>query len=319
MSRVVAAATTALTLVSMATLVPGRAGAESWSKTYEAGASAELQLLADDAHVHVVGWSEPRIRIDVETEGWKFGPGGLRLVESQQDGRVRFELREPKFEFHFFDLGRRRVRIEVHTPERTRLDLKTGDGNVGCEGVAGSARIDTGDGNITVDGLTGDIALHTGDGHVDARGLDGSLVASTGDGRVRLGGRFDALDVTTRDGGVTLDIAPGSRVSEGWRVRSGDGPMVLRLPTDLKTTLDVHSGDGGITVDIPVGMLGTVHENALRATMNGGGPELRVRTGDGSIVIEPFAADVADMHPNGAWDDKQTGGHRHGIRPVHGR
>ena len=314
MSRVILPTAAVITLVILAALAPATARAENWSKIYETGAGADLQVLTDDANVHLVGWSEPRIRIDVEAEGWKLGSGGLRVFESQAGSQVRFELREPHFEFHFFDVGRRAVHIEVHAPLGTRLELKTGDGNVGCEGIAGPARISTGDGNITVDGCRGEVTLHTGDGRVDARELDGSLVASTGDGRVRLGGRFDALDVSTSDGGVTLDIAPGSRVSAGWSVRSGDGPVVLRLPSELKTTLDVHSGDGGITVDVPVRMLGAMRDNTLHATMNGGGPELRVRTGDGSIVIEPYAEESADARSDGAWDDKRAS--RHGVRLI---
>lgn len=305
-----------LAFVALAALAPAMASAENWSKTYESGASAELQLLTDDAHVRVVAWAEPRIRIDVEAEGWKLGPNGLRLVESQQGGQVHFELREPHFEFHLFNVGRREVHVEVHAPAHTRLELETGDGNVACEGLAGGAHIKTGDGNITVEGLTGDLALHTGDGRVDAQGLDGSIIATTGDGRVRLGGRFDALDVSTSDGGMTIDVAPGSRMNTGWRVRSGDGPVVLRLPADLAATLDAHSGDGGITVDVPVVMLGAMHSNTFRATLNGGGPELHVRTGDGSIVIEPFNDGAARPRPSEAWDDKRTGT-RHGTRPVH--
>ena len=58
-----------------------------------------------------------------------------------------------------------------------------------------------------------------------------------------------------------------------------------------------------------------MRDNSLRATMNGGGPELQVRTGDGSIVLEPYAEGAAGAHSSDAWDDKATGT-RHGVRPV---
>jgi hypothetical protein len=240
-------------------LVATSAAAEQWSKSYSVGTRAALTLQTDDASVHVSGWSEPQVRIDVEAEGWKIGPGGLRLTESQTGDHVTFGLREPMFEFHF-GLTRRWGRVEVHVPTRTTLDVRTGDGNVTCEQVQGTARLDTGDGDLTVGSLTGELNLHTGDGRIDAHDLDGMLLASTGDGRVRIHGRFDALDVTSSDGGVTLEVAPGSHVRPGWRVRTGDGPVVIRLPSDLDATLDAHTGDGGLTVDLPVKVSGAIRD-----------------------------------------------------------
>jgi hypothetical protein len=288
----------------------GTALADNWSKAYDVGAAAALRVSVGDAVVHVGAWSEPRIRIDVEAEGWKIGPGGLRLTESQLGDRVTFELREPPIQLHF-GLSRRSVRIEIHAPAKTALELNSGDGSVTCEGLTGGASIRTGDGSITADGLAGDVTLHAGDGSVEAWNLDGRLVASTGDGSVRLNGRFAGLDVTTSDGSVTLEVVPGSRLSATWSVRTGDGPVVLRLPTDLKATLDAHSGDGKMTVDLPVTLQGAVRENELHAALNGGGPELRVRTGDGSIVIEPYVEGRARPAAQGEHDD-------HGpIRKVH--
>jgi putative adhesin len=296
-------------------LVATSAAAEQWSKSYTVDERATLTLRADDASVHVSGWSEPRIQIDVEAEGWKIGPGGLRLTQSQSGDHVSFGLREPAFEFHF-GFRRRWTRIEVHVPERTILDAKTGDGSVVCEGVKAPARLDTGDGNISVDGLTGTIDLHTGDGRIDARNLDGALTATTGDGRVRIHGRFDALDLSSSDGGLTVDVAQGSRMGNGWHVRTGDGPVVLRLPSDLRATLDVHTGDGGITVDLPVQASGSFRDNALHGTLNGGGPELAVRTADGSVMIEEFLESADRSWGAEALDDRSGPGRRrvHSIR-----
>jgi hypothetical protein len=90
---------------------------------------------------------------------------------------------------------------------------------------------------------------------------------------------------------------------------------VLRLPADLDATLDAHTGDGGITVDLPVKMTGAVRDNALHGTLNDGGGEIDLRTGDGSIVIEPYFA--AASHARG-WDDSATDSRRV-IRSVRHR
>ncbi len=307
MSRVIAVT------VALTALLATAAGAEQWSKSYAVGRQAALKLHADDARVHVAAWPEPQVRIDVETEGWTIGHQGLRLYESQTGNHVDFTLREPIFQLHF-GLTRRSTRIEVHVPESTILDVETGDGDVACEGIHGPSRLDTGDGSVTCDGLTGEIRLHSGDGTIDARNLDGAVFAHTGDGRVRIHGRFDGLDVSSSDGSLTVEVAPGSHVRPGWRIRTGDGPVVIRLPSDLDATLDAHTGDGGLTVELPVKMTGAMRDNALHGTLNHGGPELDIRTGDGSIAIEPYVAGEPSAQRTPA-DDSDTG-RRHRVRSI---
>jgi len=57
------------------------------------------------------------------------------------------------------------------------------------------------------------------------------------------------------------------------------------LPDKLAADLDAETHDGHVTVDIPVEMAGQVGRSRVRGKLNGGGPTLRVRTGDGSIHV----------------------------------
>jgi hypothetical protein len=269
------------------------ASAERWSRSFSAGSGAALVLHAEDADVHVTSWNEPRIQIDMETRGYRLGGWGLRPSASQDGNRVRFDLRGPAFELHF-GLARRWVRIEVRVPHETALDVVTGDGSVACERVTGTLRIATNDGNVSVEGLRGAIELRTGDGGIEASDLDGTLAATTGDGRVHVQGRFNRLDVTSHDGGVTLNASPGSRLDSAWSVSTDDGPVLLRIPPDLAATLDARTDDGRLSVGMPVRLEGALHEDRMRGSLNGGGPELRVRTGDGGITIEPYHAGTRD-------------------------
>ena len=84
----------------------------------------------------------------------------------------------------------------------------------------------------------------------------------------------------------------------------------------MHATLDVHTGDGGITVDLPVQMSGSVRDNALHGTLNGGGPELTVRTADGSVLIEQFVASADHSFSPEVLDDRSGPGRRrvHSIR-----
>jgi hypothetical protein len=59
----------------------------------------------------------------------------------------------------------------------------------------------------------------------------------------------------------------------------------VRVPKTLAADLEAHTGDGHIRFDLPVTTNGAKDEHTSQAKLNGGGPALVVRTGDGSITV----------------------------------
>jgi hypothetical protein len=53
----------------------------------------------------------------------------------------------------------------------------------------------------------------------------------------------------------------------------------------LAADIELQTGDGSIHPDMPVTVNGMQNEHELRGKLNGGGPLLRVHTGDGSISV----------------------------------
>jgi hypothetical protein len=60
---------------------------------------------------------------------------------------------------------------------------------------------------------------------------------------------------------------------------------MVSLPSDLRANVDLHTGDGGITLGLPLTVNGSQNKHDMHGTLNGGGPEVRIRTGDGPISI----------------------------------
>jgi hypothetical protein len=123
---------------------------------------------------------------------------------------------------------------------------------------------------------------------VEGEDLDGSLDAHSGDGSVHVSGRFDILRLHTQDGSVDVNALRGSRMQADWRVETGDGSVRLNLPRNLPADLELRTGDGGIRMNLPVSVTGKQSENEVHGKLNGGGPLLTVRTGDGSITVSPL-------------------------------
>ncbi len=258
--------------------------ADVWDRTWSVSENTQIRVNVDDGNIRVEAGDLTRVKALVRTVGWRIADDEVRIHEKQAGNRVELEVKVPSR--HMGWSIRREITVELTVPRNAKLDLHTGDGNITTHGVESSLRSDTGDGNVTAVGAKGTIRLHTGDGNLTAEGLDGSLVADTGDGNINVEGRFEVLDLQTGDGNVEVTAYTGSRVESPWRIRTGDGNVVLRLPEGVGADLDAATGDGRVTLDFPAAVSGKLDPSAIRGPMNGGGPPLSIRTGDGNIRVE---------------------------------
>ncbi len=240
------------------------AWADEWSKHWNVSGKPELRISTGDASVTVEAGSDHSIDAHLTTVGWTIGATGVRVEERQSGDKVEIEVKVPNMNWSF---GHRSIRLEVRVPRELIADLHTGDGSISLRGLHGALRADTGDGSI-----------HGED-------LDGALDAHTGDGSVRVAGRFDKLQLHTQDGSVEAEVREGSRLDGDWRIQTGDGSVHVRVPKTLAADLEAHTGDGHIRFDLPVTTNGAKDEHTSQAKLNGGGPALVVRTGDGSITV----------------------------------
>jgi hypothetical protein len=238
--------------------------ADQWNKTFSVGAAPQLRIETSDANVTLRASNVKTIEARVYTSGWRIGPLDVRVTDHQTGDLVEIEVKVPQIHFN---LGNRWVKIEVQVPSATKADVHTGDGNIRADDLRGPTRLVTHDGNI------------------DGEGFDGALDASSGDGNIRVRGKFSGLNLHSGDGNIDAQVAPGSHMASGWTIHSGDGGVTLRLPDGFAANLDAHTGDGHITVDLPVLTERGIHEDAVTGRLNGGGPVLTVRTGDGSVHL----------------------------------
>jgi hypothetical protein len=236
---------------------------EDWHKSFTVTGQPELRVDAKDGSVTVHVWDQTSISANVSATGWRIGPGELEIVDHQIGGRVELDLRLPSARF---GVGHRAIRMEIRVPRNTRLDIRTGDGSIRVYEVAGEMR------------------LVTGDGKIEADGVQGTILARSGDGGVSVRGRLESVSLHTGDGSVELSAMPGSRLAAGWRIETGDGSVTVRLPSDLSADLDVRTGDGDMRVDLPF-MSTQRDKKGLKGKLNGGGPLLSIRTGDGSVRL----------------------------------
>jgi DUF4097 and DUF4098 domain-containing protein YvlB len=282
--RVSAGCATILGIALGMTLLVPALHAEEWTKSYAVSERPQVRIHTNDGAVRVYTWEAKQIEFRVEYHGYELGKD--LKIDARQDGpRIELDAHLAS-RFCVFCISTNRVlRIEVRMPRAADLTVETGDGSVESEGVQGRLEIRTGDGHISVQGAQGEIRLRTGDGHIEARGVDGALDATTGDGHISVEGRFDVLNIKTGDGSVEARIGAGSKMKEGWSISTGDGRVDAEFPEGFQANLDAKTRDGRISTDLPLTVEGEISKSSVQGKLNGGGPQLTIRTGDGSVRL----------------------------------
>jgi DUF4097 and DUF4098 domain-containing protein YvlB len=191
--------------------------------------------------------------------------------------------------------------------------LKTGGGHIRAAGIAREARLETAGGNISLGSSGGPLVVATGGGQIDIGEASGAIRARTGGGGIRvvsskgptqldsesgsiyLSRVISPVHAQTASGGITAWLGAAGDHSTPCDLESGDGDIVVYLPSNLAVTIDVTVQAGSlrhiyvdpmlpvkISREITSGNSGVVR---TEAALNGGGELLRLKTIEGNIRL----------------------------------
>ena len=246
----------------------------------------DVELSTFDGSIDIRPWDRPEVLVVIERRAANKSAAASIEVEARQDGgHVIVNVRRPRVTP--FEFGGRSARLIVSVPASADIAARSGDGSIDVERVAGKLALHSGDGSIHGRELNGDVQVKTGDGSITLAGVSGTLDAHTGDGSVTATGSFTALRIRTGDGSVRIHADRGSVTAEDWDLTTGDGTVTLEVPEGFSGELDAHTGDGRVQLDgVTVSdVTGTFNKSRLRGRLGSGGHAVRIRTGDGSILL----------------------------------
>ena len=93
-----------------------------------------------------------------------------------------------------------------------------------------------------------------------------------------------AIDAETTNGHIRaelLDVTAGKPM----HFETTNGGITVKVPRGFAASIDAANTNGSISTELPISTTAT-HRHTLRGTVNGGGPELRLRTTNGGISIQ---------------------------------
>ena len=158
------------------------------------------------------------------------------------------------------------VDLQIEVPKRTNLQLSTvNDGDIRVEGVDGELEIGSVNGTITLAGVGGSVVAHTVNGKITA------TVVRVGPGK--------SMAFTCLNG--TVDVTLPASTKANLKLRSDNGSVYtdFALGTLMQPSAAVEEtrGSGGrYRVEV---------NKAIYGSLNGGGPEIELRTFNGDVYV----------------------------------
>lgn len=164
------------------------------------------------------------------------------------------------------------------------IEARTSGGSVRIGVAEGRVEARTSGGDIRIDEAKGNVFARTSGGGIRIEHAGGEVDAHTSGGSITAGDVGGALKAKTSGGSVTATISaqPGSRCE----METSGGSVTVRLAANVAVAIDAHASGGHVETDIPVTVQGEISRSTLKAKINGGGPELYLRTSGGSIHIK---------------------------------
>ena len=247
-----------------------------------------LRVETKNGEIAVEGWDKDTIHVEavkrVERRvggiGWIFNKLNIPLNDSseatiedyvklvsidllREDGGMLLEAKAPTTQAGI----NLRVDYTIHLPNRASLDLRTSNGRVNVANIDGEVTARTTNGRVDYAGIEGPVTARTSNGRVTIEGVNGPVVASTSNGRVEVSHAGPLLDHP-----IQCDTSNGS--------------ITIALAEDSAFNVDAMTSNGRVHSTFAVDGRGDAQKRRVIGAVGGGGPEVRLRTSNGSIHIE---------------------------------
>ncbi len=226
-------------------------GKSDWKKDYTLTAGGSLEIRNTNGLIEVDPSDGNQVSVTVERIA-KAGTDAdaqkaADAIEIKETVTSGSIVLDAKIAMNNLFTGSRTVKFHVRAPKGTVLTLSNTNGD------------------INVRNMTGELKLETTNGRIKGVNLEGTTRASTTNGEVDLD--YSALG----SGGITADTT--------------NGGVIIRLDRSVKARVNARVTNGGISADnLPIEMSESSRKRMI-GTLNGGGPEIRLETTNGAVVL----------------------------------
>lgn len=161
---------------------------------------------------------------------------------------------------------------------------RTSGGSITLKGSDGEADLKTSGGGIDIGQVAGHVKAHTSGGSIHLNEAGGEVEVSTSGGSIRVGEVQGAIRASTSGGGITASISKQPRGD--CSLKTSGGRVTVYLAKGIKVDVNARTSGGNVKCDMPITVSGLLGKNEVNGKINGGGPQLYLRTSGGPIRIK---------------------------------
>jgi len=222
-------------------------------KAVPLAANGSVSIDTHNGTVTVTTWNQPSIDVSARIEPGEFANDDdvrlteIRVTGSGENVRIESDYSEVPSHFVFFGISHDLplVHYTVSMPASARLTVEAHNSTV------------------RVNGVRNDVKINTHNGNVYLAGIDG------------------AASVETHNGNVHVAF---SRLASVSSIETHNGGIDLSLPAQSRFRVNASGHHLGLNSDFPA-IVKFMDRSRYVGEVNGGGPELRITTHNGSLKL----------------------------------
>ncbi|MEP1448399.1 MAG: DUF4097 family beta strand repeat-containing protein [Paraglaciecola sp.] len=233
--------------------------ATTFNKSFDVEFGGQLRLSTDTGSIEIATHDEPVVELQIKTKNTKDDEFSYRFEQSGGDLTIIGEINENRNW-----LKNNNVKFILVIPKTYNVELDTSGGSLSIEDLIGQLQANTSGGSINVQNIQGDVKLHTSGGSIKTGNISGNIKAHTSGGSIN----------------VSID----KQLTKDAKLTTSGGSISAYLDSDIQVNIDAKTSGGRVKSDFKInGMLKKMH---VRGSINGGGPNLTLKTSGGSIKIK---------------------------------
>lgn len=291
--------------ISTATAMQANGDDPYRTEAFSIDTPGQLEVQTSGGHITVEGSNDNQVRVEmyVRKDGNNLTPADTDLdefeIRIEQNGNsvLASAKRKNSSSWKFWQNNNMSISFVVYTPREMNTDLKTSGGHIKTAGLAGNQQIATSGGHldlsdlegrvqartsggqITLKNVSGEIEARTSGGHITAENAQGSLTVRTSGGHINLENIAGTIEASTSGGGISANI---TEMGEFAHLRTSGGNVDITVPRNIGLDLDLHGSRVRTQLE---NFSGSMEDDDISGTLNGGGPELTARTSGGTVRV----------------------------------
>ncbi|MGI8913935.1 MAG: DUF4097 family beta strand repeat-containing protein [Chloroflexota bacterium] len=273
-------------------------------RSYEVGPSAEVHVNNVRGAVRITGTESTtvQLRIEVDPDHRVSDEDIERLpLDLEQEGsRVNVKVLSDKAIMGWFERrsGPPAVRISLEVPLPTVTNTSCVSADVSIAGLTGVQTANTVSGKVAATDIDGDLRLNTVSGDALITRSNGAVRwnSVSGDLIVREG---DTTGITANSVSGGTEATLNGAMAAGAQAQTVSGNLKLTVPANFGCDAQLSSMSGSVQCALPVQVLES-KRGRWHATVNGGGPTVRLSSMSGSLLLlnnSPDGARVESFRP----------------------